>query len=105
METDILTKTLWDQRRFLMGWAVGLGSASLVYTGSYAMFDISTLGDLSDSLDPALIEAFGWEDFTSPSGYLGSTVYGLVVPVLMMVFAIAVGARVLAGDEETESSN
>ena len=98
--TEILTKTIWDQRRFLVGWSIGLGAAALMYTASYAMFDVSTLGDLTDYMDPELIEAFGWGNFASPSGYLGSTVFGLVVPILAMVFAIGVGARFVAGDEE-----
>lgn len=98
--TEVLTKTLWDQRRFLLGWAIGLGSAALLYTASYAMFDVSTLGDLTEYMDPDLIEAFGWGNFASPSGYLGSTVFGLIVPVLAMVFAIGAGARFIAGDEE-----
>lgn len=97
---EVLTKTLWDQRRFVVGWAVGLGSAALLYTASYAMFDVSTLDNLTEYMDAALIEAFGWEDFASPSGYLGSTVFGLVVPVLTMIFAIGAGARFIAGDEE-----
>lgn len=98
--TEVLTKTLWDQRRFVLGWAVGLGAAALVYTASYAMFDVSTLDNLTEFMDEALIEAFGWEDFASPAGYLGSTVFGLVVPVLVMIFAIGAGARFIAGDEE-----
>lgn len=98
--TEVLTKTLWDQRRFLLGWAAGLGAAALMYTASYAMFDVSTLDNLTEYMDVALIEAFGWEDFASPSGYLGSTVFGLVVPVLAMIFAIGAGARFIAGDEE-----
>lgn len=98
--TEVLTKTIWDQRRFLLGWAIGLGGAALLYTASYAMFDVSTLDDLTAYMDEELIAAFGWENFSSPSGYLGSTVYGLVVPALAMVFAIGVGARFIAGDEE-----
>lgn len=97
---EITTKTLWDQRRYLLGWALGLGAAALVYTGSYAVFDVSTLTGIADSIPPDLAEAFGWTDFTSASGYLGSTVFGLVVPVLTMIFAIGAGARFLAGDEE-----
>jgi len=98
--TEVLTKTIWDQRRFILGWAIGLGAAALMYTASYAMFDVSTLDNLTEYMDVALIEAFGWEDFASPSGYLGSTVFGLVVPVLAMIFAIGAGARFIAGDEE-----
>ena len=34
-------------------------------------------------------------------GLVTSTVYALIVPVLMLVFAISTGSRLIAGDEES----
>jgi ABC-2 type transport system permease protein len=47
-----------------------------------------------------VLEAFNYDDLTTPAGYLGSSVYGLLVPLLVAVFAIAFGTRAVAGDEE-----
>jgi ABC-2 type transport system permease protein len=44
--------------------------------------------------------AFNYTDMASPQGYLGGAVYGLLVPLLVAVFAIAWGARSVAGDED-----
>jgi ABC-2 type transport system permease protein len=47
-----------------------------------------------------VLEAFNYNDLTSPAGYLGSSVYGLLIPLLVTVLAIAWGTRAVAGDEE-----
>jgi beta-exotoxin I transport system permease protein len=100
MWPEIATKSLWDQRRSFLGWGVGLGTAAAVYTGFFAVVEPDTFGGMLDSFPPDLLQAFGWTDISSPSGYLGATVYGLVVPILTIVFTIALGAKYLAGDEE-----
>jgi ABC-2 type transport system permease protein len=97
---EISRKALWDQRKNLFGWAIGLAGATFIYTGVYGVFDPTEFDTIMDSLPDTMIQAFGWENMASPSGYLGSTVYGLVVPILTIVFAIAFGTRLLAADEE-----
>lgn len=97
---EITRKALWDQRKNLLGWAIGLAGATFIYTGVYGIFDPTEFDSIVESLPEEFLEAFGWDNFASPSGYLGSTVYGLVIPILTVVFAIAFGTRLLAADEE-----
>ncbi|MFP3914244.1 MAG: ABC transporter permease subunit [Actinomycetota bacterium] len=103
MLRDIWTKTLWDQRRALLGWAVGLLAVSLIYGGFYPFAATPAYGDLIANLPEGLAEAMGWSDISSPHGYLGSTVFGILGPILTIIFAIATGARAIAGDEESGS--
>ena len=100
MSYEIATKTLWDSRRSFLGWAIGLAGAAGIYTSSYALIEPTAYQEVIEGFPPELLEAFGWEDIASPAGYLGSTVFGLVVPILTVIFAIALGTRCLAGDEE-----
>ncbi len=100
MSLDITTKSLWDGRRSFLGWAIGLAGAAGIYTSSYALIEPTAYEDVIEGFPPELLDAFGWDDIASPAGYLGSTVFGLVVPILTVIFAIAVGTRFLAGDEE-----
>lgn len=100
---DVWTKTLWDQRRGLLGWALGLAGVSLVYGGFYPSVSQPAFAEAMEAFPPALMEAFGWSDVTSAAGYLGSTVFGLLGPVLTIVFATATGARAIAGDEEVST--
>ncbi|MEX1043353.1 MAG: ABC transporter permease subunit [Acidimicrobiia bacterium] len=100
---DIWTKTLWDQRRTLIGWAIGFALVSLVYGGFYPFAATPEYADLMDSMPPGLADAFGWNDIASPHGYLGSTVFGILGPVLTIVMGIGLGAQAIAGSEEDGS--
>lgn len=100
MLRDVWAKTLWDQRRGLLGWAIGLAGVSLVYGAFYPSVSQPAFAEAMEAFPPALMDAFGWSDLTSAEGYLGSTVFGLLGPVLVIILAIATGARAIAGDEE-----
>ena len=103
MNVDVLTKSLWDARRSFLGWAIGLAGAAGIYTSSYALIEPMSYEEVIQSFPEELLEAMGWDEIATPTGYLGSTVFGLVVPILTVIFAIAVGTRFLAGDEEAGS--
>ncbi|MPZ13415.1 MAG: ABC transporter permease subunit [Chloroflexi bacterium] len=97
---NVFTKTLSNQRRALLGWAVGLAGVSLVYAGFYPSVNQPAFAEAMANFPPALMETFGWADIISAEGYLGSTVLGLLGPVLTIILAAATGARAIAGDEE-----
>ncbi|MGM0818723.1 MAG: ABC transporter permease subunit, partial [Actinomycetota bacterium] len=97
----VLTGVLRLQRRALGLWAVALAAVTALYASFYpTMGTTAEMQGLVDSLPEGMITAFGWEDITSPAGYLSSTVYGLIAPALLLVHAVALGARLLAGQEE-----
>ena len=103
MLRDIWTKTLWDQRRSLLGWAIGFAAVSLVYGGFYPFAATPEYAELIEGLPPALAEAMGWGDISTPHGYLGATVFGILGPVLAVIMAIGLGTRAIAGGEEDGS--
>jgi ABC-2 type transport system permease protein len=103
MLRDIWTKTLWDQRRSLLGWAIGFAAVSLVYGGFYPFAATPEYAELIESLPPALADAMGWGDISTPHGYLGATVFGILGPVLAIIMAIGLGTRAIAGSEEDGS--
>lgn len=100
MLSDIWTKTLWDQRRALLGWTIGFIAVSIIYGGFYPYASTPEYADLIDSLPAGLAEAFGWDEINTAHGYLGSTVYGILGPVLVIIMGITFGARAIAGNEE-----
>jgi len=100
MLADIWTKTLWDQRRSLLGWVIGFVAVAIIYGGFYPFASTPEYAELIDNLPAGLADAFGWDEISTPHGYLGSTVYGLLGPVLVIIMAIAFGARAIAGNEE-----
>lgn len=100
MLRNVFTKTLWDSRRGLFGWAVALAAVTAMYASFYSSM-AGTSADLLENFPDALKLALNMQDIASPEGYLGSTVFGILLPLLMVIFAVAMGARLLAGDEES----
>ncbi len=100
MLRDIWTKTLFDQRRALLGWSIGLAGVALMYAGFYPSVNDPAFAEAMANFPEGMMEAFGWNDLTSAAGYLGSTIFGLLIPILTIILAAAAGARAIAGDEE-----
>lgn len=93
----IVAKTLRDLSRTLLAWGFGLAAVVAIYGGSYSQFKDT---DAADSLPSGVSSALSFDDLASGAGFLHATVFGLLVPILLLVFAIIVGGRLLAGDEE-----
>lgn len=97
----VLRWTLRLQRRALLGSGVALAAVSALYVSFWpAMGATAEMQALVDSMPEALVTAMGYEAIGTPAGYLESTVYALLAPILMLVFALGLGARLIAGDEE-----
>jgi ABC-2 type transport system permease protein len=94
-------KALWDARRSLLGWTLTIAGIGALYTAFYPSISNPSMAAALKNYPDALKKAFNMEDLTSPQGYLGSYVFGLLVPILLAVFMIVSGARAIAGDEES----
>lgn len=102
MLPDIYAQTLTDNRRALLAWSIGTAVVGLVYAAFYPQ--VGGAGGMAETVanyPEAMREALRMQDMGSPAGYLGSTVFGLLLPLLVMAFGITFGARAVAGDEET----
>ena len=102
MLRNVFLKSLWEQRRSLTWWAVGLTVAALLTTLFYPSFKDAT--DLNELLgdEDSFMRAFAGdiEDFTSPEGFLNSQLYFLLLPILLIIYTIASGSGAVAGEEE-----
>lgn len=95
------TKALRDGRRGLLGWTVAIGAVALLYAAYYPAVSQPAMVKAIQAYPESLKKAFNMADLTSPAGYLASTVFGLLVPVLLAVYTIVAGSRAVAGDEES----
>jgi ABC-2 type transport system permease protein len=100
MLRNVFTKTLWDQRRGILTWTLAIAAVGVLYAAFWPLMDNPDMAAVLDAYPPELLEALGMTDITSPAGYLGSTTYGLLGPVLIIIFAATLGARAIAGEEE-----
>lgn len=101
MRSDVFTKTLTDDRRSLTGWAVGATLAGVMYASFYPQLADGQMAEAVANYPQAMREAFRLDDLTSAAGYLGSSVFGLILPLIAMFYGAATGARAIAADEET----
>ena len=104
MLRSVLLKSLWDQRRSLMWWSLGLIAVALYTVLFYpSVRDMgSTLDQLIESMPPALRATFAGEftDFTSPMGYLNTQLFFVMMPLLFFFYSIGFGSGAIAGEEE-----
>ena len=102
MLRNVLLKSLRDQRKSLMFWGIGAAALSLVTVLFYPT--ISEAEELSDLFEDreAIARVFGggFTDLTTPEGFLNSQLYSLMVPILLLIFAIGQGSGAIAGEEE-----
>jgi ABC-2 type transport system permease protein len=94
------TKSLFDSRRSLLGWTLAIVFVGAGYASFWPTIQTPEMTEALSNYPKGLLEAFNYSDLTTAAGYLGSAVYGLLVPLLVAVFAIAAGTRAVAGDEE-----
>jgi ABC-2 type transport system permease protein len=98
----VLRGVLHDRRRGLLLWSIAIGAVSAMYTSFYPMMgqDAAAIEPFMENMPEGLISALGMDQIGTAAGYLQSTVFGLLGPALLLVFAIGSGARTLAGGEE-----
>lgn len=96
----VTVAVLADRARALGLWALALAAICGMYIGLYPSFPQDELEGLVESLPEGVVSAFGYDQIGTAAGYVDSTVYGLLGPILLAVFAIGVAARTLAGKEE-----
>ncbi|MEE9417235.1 MAG: ABC transporter permease subunit [Acidimicrobiales bacterium] len=100
MLTSIFSKGLWDSRRSLLGWTVAIVAVGCGYSAFWPTIDRPEIQEALDSYPQGLLDALNYDDISTAAGYLTASVYGLVVAILLVVYAVSAGARAVAGDEE-----
>jgi ABC-2 type transport system permease protein len=79
---------------------LAIAAVAAMYSSFWPSVRGPQMQDALKNYPKGVLEAFNYNDLTSPAGYLDGSVFGLLVPLLMVVFAIAAGTRAVAGDEE-----
>lgn len=104
MLRSVFTKTLRDLRRGFLWWSVGLvGMAAMMVSVYPTVRGNAALDKLVEQYPEALKGFFGFGgelDYTSAAGYLGMELFSFMVPLLLMIAAIAAGSSAVAGEED-----
>lgn len=105
MLRTVFSKTLRDQRRALLWWALGLVGAVALYTAFWPSVrdNAAQFNRYLENLPDFMKNLLGDIDYTTPEGYLQSELFSFLVPILLIVYAVGAGARAIAGEEEAGS--
>jgi len=98
---SVFTKAIWDGRRSLAGWSAAIAVVGAVYGAFWPTIKTPEMQAALAAYPEELLAAFNFNELTTPEGYLSSSVYGTLLPVLVAVFMIGWGTRAIAGDEES----
>jgi ABC-2 type transport system permease protein len=101
---SVAGKALWERRRALAAWTVGIVALIGMYAGFYPSISGSTAyTDLINQMPSSLRDLFTAgmpSDFTSGTGYLYLELMSFMAPLLVIAYAIGAGATAVAGEEE-----
>jgi ABC-2 type transport system permease protein len=100
----ILRRWLIDRRRGLAGWSLGVTGLVLFTVGFFPTVRGNEAFDqLTDQLPAGIRDLVGLTPgapITAAPGYLHARLFSTLVPLLLLVYAIGLGSRAIAGTEE-----
>ncbi len=98
---SVYLKTLRDQRHGLVGWSIGVSVLVLIEALFWpSIRDIPDIEKLFASYPDYMKEMFDIEAMTTGTGFMNAELFTLLLPALFLVYGIARGARLLAGEED-----
>ncbi len=101
MFRNVFLKSLRDQRRSLLGWSIGVVALVMLMSAIWPSFrDMPDLKQFLDNYPKQFGKLFNIDAMLNGSGYLNAELFSIMLPVLFVIFGIARGARMIAGEEE-----
>jgi beta-exotoxin I transport system permease protein len=94
----IWTRTVSEHRLMLIVMAYIAAIVGIAYGPLYAVIPKEVLG-FADQLPKELLALVGNADLRTPEGWYTIEGFGFVIPIVMIVTAMVVGSRALAGEE------
>lgn len=100
MPSSLLIKILYQKRKFLLGWFVGLTAMTILTLSFFPSFKNGNLGQAFTNLSPALQRITGNVDsFKSIGGYISQQLFALRIPLLATILSIALFSGLTVGEE------
>ncbi len=103
MLRDVLTKTLYDQRRSLVAWSVALVLLVAMYVAVWpSVRDQPTMSDFLAQMPDAFRSLFAASgaDMSTAVGYVQIELMSFMGPIVVLIYAIGAAASGLAGEED-----
>ena len=105
MHLLVAERALVDRRRGLLGWSLGIAAYVALIVAFYPSIRDNEDFNRAYESYPETFKAFfgGAEtfDLTSASSFLNAQLFSLMVPLVLVIFAIGFGAATLAAEDAT----
>ena len=100
---SLVTAVLRDRRKAWIWWAIALVAMALMIASSFAAIEgQESLNESFEEMPESIQVLMGIDAdlaLTSPPGYLNSQWFANFLPILLSIYGIGLGARLLAGEE------
>lgn len=97
---NLVTKVLYQKRRFILGWSIGLFALSVFMMLLFPALQRSEIGQFFSGLSPALQKVAGGQDsFSTAAKYINGELFALRMPLLFIVLSIILFTGLTVGDE------
>lgn len=103
MLSSVFAKTLYDQRRGLPAWAIGLVLLAAMYVAIWpSVRGQPSMAEFVEQMPEAFRALFTMSgaDMSTPVGYIQVELMSFMGPLLLLLYAINVGTAAVAGEEE-----
>lgn len=102
----VTERTVRDRRASLTWWIVGAALYTALIVAIWPVIDGNEdFQNLAESYPEALQAMFGGADafaeFTTPTGFLNTYLFSMILPFIATALAVSVGGAVIAGEEES----
>ncbi|HYO85678.1 MAG TPA: ABC transporter permease subunit [Dermatophilaceae bacterium] len=98
---SITSRVLRSSRPATTVWALALAAVTAMYIAFYPSVGSLKMEGMVKALPEAMVKGLGYDQIATAAGYLNSTVYSLLGMVLLSVYAIGTGARLIGASEES----
>lgn len=105
---NITLKTIRDRRRGLIWWSVGIFVYAIFIGALWPVMQESqeAMAGMLDAYPREMLGMLGItnaDELFTPAGYLASQAFAWLVPVVFAIYAAAMGAQLIAGEEEANT--
>jgi ABC-2 type transport system permease protein len=103
MLANVLVKTLRDQSRTLLAWAVSLALIVAMYAAVWpAIQSQPSISGFIDQMPEAFRSLFATSsaDMSTPAGYIQVELMSFMGPIAVLIYAVSAGAGAIGGEED-----
>ncbi len=108
MLRNIALKSIYDRRRGMVWWVIALVALVGLQIALYPSLakNVEDLTAVLEKMPKEFLALFASDDaaeLLTPAGYLQTRVFIITVPLMMLIYTIGFGARIVAGEEEART--